>query len=335
MGDPVSAIENVGREDGTLSEWAYKHFRREFIAGGLSGSVGIAVGFPFDLVKVRLQSNPGAYNSNLIRYFQEIYKEGGLKGFYTGCLTPIGSQGFVNAVLFIGESTTLKILEPNLRPGESSSHFNHFIAGCVGGMMSCAVTAPSDVVKCTMQATAIPIEIGVGSANQKPLSNFAATMILIKEIYRKEGIIGFYKGFTATALRDVPSLGLYFWGYRSTHELLMASGLFSRDIAIGLAGGCAGALSWTALYPFDVVKTHLQITPMGTHADSSTHLASAFINKSSSSASVTTLQMARYLYRTHGLPVFFRGLGVTVLRAFPVNGVTFSVYEQLKQQMHL
>jgi len=332
MGDPVSAIENVGQEDGTLSEWAYKHFRREFIAGGLSGSVGIAVGFPFDLVKVRLQSNLGAYKTNLVRCFQEIYREGGLKGFYTGSLTPIGSQGFVNAVLFIGESTTLKILEPNLRSGESASHFNHFIAGCVGGLMSCAVTTPSDVVKCTMQATVIPI-----GTSHKPLSNFSATVFLIKDIYRSEGIGGFYKGFTATALRDVPSLGLYFWGYRINHELLMASGFFSRDIAIGLAGGCAGALSWTALYPFDVVKTHLQITPKGSNAATSTYFASALINQSSSSSSksVSTLQMARYLYRTHGLPVFFRGLGVTVLRAFPVNGVTFSVYEQLKRKMNL
>jgi solute carrier family 25 carnitine/acylcarnitine transporter 20/29 len=32
-------------------------------------------------------------------------------------------------------------------------------------------------------------------------------------------------------------------------------------------------------------------------------------------------------YKTEGVGVFFRGLGPTLLRGFPVNAVTFYVYE--------
>lgn len=35
--------------------WAWidtTHIKREFIAGGTAGSVGIAIGFPFDIIKV-------------------------------------------------------------------------------------------------------------------------------------------------------------------------------------------------------------------------------------------------------------------------------------------
>jgi hypothetical protein len=44
-----------------------------------------------------------------------------------------------------------------------------------------------------------------------------------------------------------------------------------------------------------------------------------------------------YIYRQtleqHGWRIFFRGLGVTVLRAFPVNAIVFPVYEFTLQQL--
>ena len=64
-----TGAEIITVEEGTFPNWAYKHFQGEFIAGGYAGSVGIFVGFPFDLIKVRLQSSPDVYASNAISCF--------------------------------------------------------------------------------------------------------------------------------------------------------------------------------------------------------------------------------------------------------------------------
>ena len=74
-------------------------------------------------------------------------------------------------------------------------------------------------------------------------------------------------------------------------------------------GGLAGTLCWPSVLPFDVVKSRMQATD-GRHYTS-------------------MVQCARDSYRQEGAKVFMRGALAMSLRAFPVNGVTFLVYEVL------
>ena len=46
------------------------------------------------------------------------------------------------------------------------------------------------------------------------------------------------------------------------------------------------------------------------------------------------VEVMRDMYRTEGLAVFFRGLGVCSLRAFIVNAVTWLVYERMMEVLH-
>ena len=80
--------------------------------------------------------------------------------------------------------------------------------------------------------------------------------------------------------------------------------------ASALAGGCSGALTWALIYPFDVVKTRIQTAPLTTPIEKR-----------------RIVYMFRAIYKEHGIQYFFRGLGVTLLRAFPVNAIIFPVYE--------
>ena len=89
-----------------------------------------------------------------------------------------------------------------------------------------------------------------------------------------------------------------------------------------IAGGLAGALSWTVVYPFDVIKTYMQI------AGTSTSEAAAAMKD------MSMIGVAQTLYRRNGFGAFFRGLGATVFRAFPVNASTFFFYEKIKQEFH-
>jgi solute carrier family 25 carnitine/acylcarnitine transporter 20/29 len=66
--------------------------KREFLAGGTAGAIGIFIGFPFDLIKTQLQSFPGRFPSAL-SCFKHTLKEGGITGLYRGCVPPVMMQG--------------------------------------------------------------------------------------------------------------------------------------------------------------------------------------------------------------------------------------------------
>lgn len=219
--------------------------------------------------------------------------------------------------MFAGESIATKILEPNLKPGDVGSPLNTCLAGAAGGVLQCIALVPSEVIKCNMQTQSIS-----SSATGKPAtSEFLRTWHHVRHIYRQEGFMGFYRGMGATMVREVPSIGLYFFSYKNSKDLLTRwQGLSEANTpAIMLAGGIAGALSWTCIYPCDVIKTTIQ---------SSTSAVGAAADRG-------FIDTAKYLYQRHGSRIFFQGLGTTIVRAFPVNASTFYCYEKLKAMMHL
>ena len=83
----------------------------------------------------------------------------------------------------------------------------------------------------------------------------------------------------------------------------------ASQMAQFMFGGLAGTLCWLSVLPFDVVKSRMQALD-GRHYTSLVHCALDS-------------------YKKEGAKVFMRGGLAMALRAFPVNGVTFLVYEVL------
>jgi solute carrier family 25 carnitine/acylcarnitine transporter 20/29 len=310
----MSLLENI-----TPFEWFKLHFQRDFCAGGLAGSVGIFVGYPFDLIKLRLQNDRQLRSLSAFQCFQKIIHDNGLQGLYRGCLPPICAQGFINALIFFGDSYATSILEPALKSGYLSLTSTQCIAGSFGGLLSCSILVPSEVIKCSLQAKK-------GAAINSSL--WLDTVEEFKTLYRTEGVRGFFKGFTITAYRQIPSMAIYFYAYKKFRSLFASTRYVNDDIAIAISGGCAGCISWVSTYPLDVIKTNIQLSPLESSSTSS-HTTTLSIQVPRKSV----FQVAMALYRMHGFPVFYRGVGVCVLRAFPVNCVTFYLYEYLKRHI--
>jgi solute carrier family 25 (mitochondrial carnitine/acylcarnitine transporter), member 20/29 len=81
-------------------------------------------------------------------------------------------------------------------------------------------------------------------------------------------------------------------------------------VASAFAGGCSGCLTWTFVYPVDVIKTHIQIAPLDAPR-----------------SSLRLWTVGQQIVQRYGVGILFRGLGITLIRAFPVNGTIFPVYE--------
>ena len=69
------------------------------------------------------------------------------------------------------------------------------------------------------------------------------------------------------------------------------------------------------IQPFDVIKSRIQTSPLERHLQKG------------------MWTVASDLVKEHGWQYMFRGLGVTLLRAFPVNAIIFPVYEFVLLQL--
>lgn len=143
-------------------------------------------------------------------------------------------------------------------------------------------------------------------------------------LVRKEGFMGLYKGFGALVLRDVPGWGIYFWSYELLKDMCGISDCLKdvnsqqhdKNYWLNMAilmwcGGVAGQLSWIASYPYDIVKTQIQVNE---------------------TRRVPMLEVVRRIYYTQGMFAFFSGLSPTLVRSFFVNGITLPAFEYLNKK---
>ncbi|KAI0209377.1 Solute carrier family 25 member 45 [Lamellibrachia satsuma] len=134
------------------------------------------------------------------------------------------------------------------------------------------------------------------------MKHFAGPRACAGWIYRHNGVVGFYRGLRTMVIRDIPTFGLYVVIYEYLSDIL------PRGVVTTMAvGGFAGVASWAACFPFDVIKSRLQ-------ADVIKCRYTGLLN--------CTVKM----YHEGGVKIFYTGLGVTCLRAFPVNAVTMLFY---------
>jgi hypothetical protein len=265
------------------------------LAGSFAAMIGLVVGSPFDVVKVRMQNQSGA-SIGVVSTIMETWGKEGFYAFYKGLLPPLMGEAVLNSVWFGTYALVSKLLQ-----ADRSKDLN-FVQGCLAGaaagVTGSFVYSPVDLIKVRAQMSR-----EWGEQRKTPAK-------IIQEIWRAEGFWGFTRGLSATLAREIPSMTLYFgiYNYLKT-GLTRSDGTISATGQI-IAGGTTGALSWACIYPIDVIKTRMQST-------------SEF--KSMYHCSTTIL-------RREGISAFFQGLTPCIVRSFPVNATIFFVYEFIIRQ---
>ena len=217
---------------------------------------------------------------------------------------PLVGMAFVNAIVFGVQGNLMKMFEPNL--------MNSFLAGMVSGGAQTIICSPAELIKLRMQMQRNPTKLFSWHAHSTP-TIYKDPLDAIKKIYQKDGIFrGIYKGFHITLWREVPGFGAYFASYdfmcqylSNTPEAVLTYDDLS-PLTLCLTGGLSGIFAWIISYPFDVVKSRIQVD--GMFGD---------IRYKG------IIDCVRCSYRESGYKVFFRGLNSTLMRAFAVNAATF------------
>ncbi|KAJ7173590.1 carnitine/acyl carnitine carrier [Mycena filopes] len=287
----------------------------DFIAGTLAGTAGLVTGFPFDTVKVRLQTPElaGHYAGSTARAIATIVQEERVLGLYKGITSPLPSAqltvALMNGLVFASYNFFLRLQSP-ITADASLAQIT--LAGVGSGVVSAIVTTPTELIKirqqqCTGSSTARGVAAG---------------------IFKAGGLAGLYRGATATALRDC-GYGAYFAAYEATARALSKPGeKHAEGWSVLVAGGVAGVVGWLATFPLDVVKTRVQGSGHGAFPGPGASLLPGD-RPPIENPYRTTWSAIVNSYRAEGLRVFYRGLEPTLIRAVPVNMVTFGVFQAL------
>ncbi|GAB9464925.1 hypothetical protein Gpo141_00002347 [Globisporangium polare] len=272
----------------------------DLASGTVAGCSGIIVGQPFDTIKVRLQTH-GAFYKGSVDCVRQTFKHEGALGFFKGMTSPLFGSAWTNAIMFSVYERTLRQLDNSPQnPALTSVMY----AGLFGGFCQTIAVTPTDLIKCRLQ-----VQDGHAS------NQYRGPVDCIKHIYSRNGLRGLFLGYPITLLREVPSFGCYFAVYEAAKRKMIANDVSSHT-AMLTAGGLAGVGSWVIAYPMDVIKSSIQTTAEDARPEEK-----------------TTAYQARRLYRLGGLKIFVRGMETAVIRAFPVNAVTFYCYENLSETL--
>ncbi|PKU70652.1 calcium-binding mitochondrial carrier protein SCaMC-1-like [Dendrobium catenatum] len=188
-------------------------------------------------------------------------------------------------------------------PEGISKHVNaskYLIAGGVAGATSRTSTAPLDRLKVVMQVQTKSSQI----------------IPAIKDIWREGRFLGFFRGNGLNVMKVCPESAIKFYAYEALKDLIVtAQGEEKRDIGASgrlIAGGLAGAVAQTAIYPLDLIKTRLQ-----TYACDGVKVPK-----------LSTL--SRNIWVQEGPLAFYRGLVPSLLGIIPYAGLDLAAYETLK-----
>ncbi|BAU01748.1 hypothetical protein LR48_Vigan10g171000 [Vigna angularis] len=196
----------------------------------------------------------------------------------------------------IGEQTVI--------PAGISKHIHassYLIAGGVAGAASRTITAPLDRLKVVLQVQTTRAHI----------------MPAVKHIWKEGGFLGFFRGNGLNVLKVAPESAIRFYTYEMLKGFIVNAKGEGTKADVGtmgrlLAGGTAGAIAQTAIYPLDLLKTRIQ-----THACEGGKFPSLG-------------SLAKDIWVKEGPRAFYKGLIPSILGIIPYAGIDLAAYESLK-----
>ncbi|KAM8783006.1 solute carrier family 25 member 47 [Rhynchonycteris naso] len=295
----------------------------DFVAGAIGGTCGVAVGYPLDTVKVRIQTEPKY--TGIWHCVRDTYRRERVWGFYRGLSLPVCTVSLVSSLSFGTYRHCLTHI-CRFRYGSADAkptRIDITLSGFTSGLVRVFLTSPSEVAKVRLQTQAqaqtqarqrrrssASWPSGAPPVSAAPGPKYRGPLHCLATVAREEGLQGLYKGSVALLLRDGHSFATYFLSYSVLSEWLTPSGHSQPDVLrVLVAGGCAGVLAWAVATPMDVIKSRLQADGQGQQR-----------YRGLLHCVVTSV-------REEGPRVLFKGLMLNCCRAFPVNMVVFVAYE--------
>jgi solute carrier family 25 protein 44 len=285
---------------------------------------------PLSVIKTRLQMQNDAAISRLrprrtghqytptytgtVDAFKKIVRTEGARALYKGFA--VSSLSIFSGQLYI---TSYEIFREFLLKSNERNKFvspkiidvvRNSVAGGCASLLSQTIVVPIDVISQKQMMLK-----GSTDGSQPAVS-------IPKEIFRKHGILGFYKGYCASLAFYAPSSALW-WGFYAYFRDVFYKrakwlgwhgnpNTLSQHFLDSAAAASAGVFSVVLTNPIDVARTRLQVS--GNVHDGKT-LRSTLIG----------------LWREEGARSFLKGVDARIFATVPSSVLIITVYELVKR----
>jgi solute carrier family 25 oxoglutarate transporter 11 len=184
------------------------------IASLTAGGIGALVGTPADAALIRMQSD-STLPPNLRRNYKNaidalfrMFKEEGLKGFFSGG-TPTIIRGLaINVGMFVTYDPCYAYFKQEKII--TNDQLNRFVSGAISGWTAATVSLPFDFIKTRIQKQK------AGPDGKLPYNGF---FDCFSKVAKTEGLGAFYKGYMTFVVRITPHIMLT-WVFMDNFTIL-------------------------------------------------------------------------------------------------------------------
>lgn len=203
-------------------------------------------------------------------------------------------------------------------PGQLKRALIDATAGAIAGGISRTVTSPLDVIKIRFQVQLEPTySWDLVRRNMTATSKYTGMLQATKDIFREEGLPGFWRGNVPALLMVMPYTAIQFAVLHKLKTFAAGSSKTEDHIQLSpylsyISGALAGCTATVGSYPFDLLRTIL--ASQGEPKVYPT-MRSAFVD----------------ITRTRGFRGLYAGLSPTLVEIVPYAGLQFGTYDTFKR----
>lgn len=176
----------------------------------------------------------------------------------------------------------------------------------------------------------------------------------MKDIHSHEGVLGLYRGHSATLLRIFPYAGIKFLAYEQIRSFFIPSKDFETPFRRLLSGGLAGVTSVFFTYPLEVIRVRLAFETKRDGRSSLSSICKQIYNETPIERSATarlptsplpnaptpvaaaaeaTAATVQAVAPKTGLINFYRGFTPTILGMVPYAGISFLTHDTVSDML--
>lgn len=268
------------------------------LAGGLSGAVSTLAVFPLDSLKLRVQMGRNVFN-------------GGLASFYRG-VTPAMFGAIPSTALRLTSTDQVR----NWMQAEEGDLRANILSGAIGAIFGALVVVPREVVKQGMQSG---LYLHFDQA--------------VREIFRHQGLRGFFVGAVPTLLHDIPFCAInssVFYYLRERELSVFQSGVVAASTAAALTVpiGMSSSFALTRL----VCVVSERNTSVAKFCKCIICFSSDLVRTQALSdpkfAKLSFLKAITSIIRDHGVRGLFRGTPLRLATIAPMFTIIWLVYDK-------
>ena len=266
----------------------------------MAGGVEAATTYPFEFAKTRVQlrSNKSGHTSaqvpkNPFYVVTQVIHNEGLRALYKGCSSLIIGSIAKDGVRFLSFDLVKNAFkDPNTG---TLTPLRNLLAGMSAGVVaSVFAVTPTERIKTALIDDA------------RDSHRFRSMPHAVRTIYRETGILGLYRGFAGTTLKQASATAFRMGTYNILKDFESSRNIAQSTATNFANGAVAGTVTTFATQPFDTIKT-----------------------RSQSAKGASTVEAFRSMLADEGVRGFWRGTMMRLGRTVMSGGILFTVYEQV------